>query len=148
MAEGATLVTTPGNKDYFEKLAGAKYTVVPDRLSKQPRPAAIETFDTKRVITDGEQIVELINLGRSPHVQENVVAYLPKEKILFQGDLFYFSGTNQFPATDPSRDNVMKFFGEWLVRNKMEPERIYGFHDRGFATMTQVRQILRLKRPK
>lgn len=146
MAEGATILTTPGNKEYFEKLAGAKYTVVPDRLSKQPRPVTIETFNTTRVITDGEQTVELINLGQSPHVQENVVAYLPEERILFQGDLFYFSGTNQFPAKDPSRDKVMKFFGEWLVKNKMHPERIYGFHDRGFATMTQVREILSLSR--
>ena len=148
MSEGATILTTPGNRDYFERLAAAKYTAVPDRLSKQPRPLTIEIFDTKRVITDGEQTVELINLGPSPHVQENVIAYLPKEKILFQGDLFYFSGTNQFPARDPSRDRVMKFFGEWLIKNKMQPERIYGFHDRGFATMTQVVEFLRFRRPK
>ena len=37
LAEGATLLTTPGNKDYFETLAAAKYTVVPDKLSRQPR---------------------------------------------------------------------------------------------------------------
>ena len=145
-AEGATLVTTPGNKNYFEKLAAAKYNVIPDRLSRQPRPPVIETFDAKRVVTDGERIVELINVGESPHATENVVVYLPQEKILFQGDLFYYSGMAPFPAKDPSRDRVMKFFGEWLIRNKLEPTRIYGFHDRGFATMNQVRQILNLKR--
>lgn len=75
---------TEVNRDYFEKLAAAKYPVVPDRLSKQPRPVAIETFDTKRVITDGEQTVELISTGRSPHVQENVVAYLRKRKSFFR----------------------------------------------------------------
>jgi len=146
LAEGASLLTTPGNKDYFEKLAAAKYTVMPDRFSGQPRPVVIETFDRKRVITDGERTVELFNFGKSPHAEENVVVYLPQEKILFQGDLFYFSGLTPFPAKDPSRDKVMKFFGDWLLKNKLQPARIYGFHDRGFATMTQVRQILSLKR--
>lgn len=147
LAEGATLLTTPGNKAYFEKLAAAKYSIMPDRFSRQPRSAVLETFDRKRVVTDGERTVELINVGESPHATENVVVYLPQEKILFQGDLFYYSGMAPFPAKDPSRDRVMKFFGEWLIRNKLEPARIYGFHDRGFATMHQVRQILNLKRP-
>lgn len=147
LAEGATLLTTPGNKSYFEKLARANYSLIPDRYSRQSRPAVIETFEQKRVVTDGERSVELINTGASPHVKENVVVYLPKEKILFQGDLFYYSGMNAFPAKDPSRDRVMKFFAEWLIKNRLEPEQIYGFHDRGFATMKQVRQILNFKRP-
>jgi glyoxylase-like metal-dependent hydrolase (beta-lactamase superfamily II) len=146
MAEGATILTTPGNKAYFEKLAAAKYTVNPDRLSREPRPALIETLDQKRIITDGERSVELINVGPSPHAKENVVVYLPKEKILFQGDLFYYSGMNAFPARDPARDRTMKFFAAWLIKNKLEPVQIYGFHDRGFATMKQVRQILNFKR--
>ena len=53
---------------------------------------------------------------------------------------------NPFPARDPSRDRVMKFFGDWMLKNNVEPAQIYGFHDRGFATMKQVRQILNLKR--
>lgn len=146
LAEGATLLTTPGNKDYFEKLAAAKYTVVPDKLARQPRAPVIESFDRKRVITDGERTVELINAGESPHVKENVVVYLPAEKILFQGDLFYYSGLAPFPARDPSRDRVMKFFAGWLIKNNLEPAQIYGFHDRGFATMKQVRQILNFRR--
>lgn len=146
LAEGATLLTTPGNKDYFEKLAAAKYSIIPDRFSREPKRATIETFKEKRIITDGERTVEIINVGQSPHATENVVVYLPLEKILFQGDLFYYSGMSSFPAKDPSRDRVMKFFSEWLIKNKLEPAQIYGFHDRGFATMTQVRHILNFKR--
>ena len=146
LAEGATILTTPGNKAYFEQLATAKYTINPDRFSRQPRPASIETFYQKRVITDGERSVELISVGPSPHAKENVVVYLPNEKILFQGDLFYYSGLNAFPARDPSRDRVMKFFAAWLIKSKLEPAQIYGFHDRGFATMKEVRQILNFKR--
>ena len=146
LAEGATLITTPGNKDYFEKLSAAKYTVVPDKLSRQTSLTRIETFDRKRVITDGERSVELINIGESPHAKENVIVYLPQEKILFQGDLFYYSGMAAFPAKDPSRDRVMKFFGDCFLKNNVEPAQIYGFHDRGFATMKQVRQIVNLNR--
>lgn len=147
LAEGAAVLTTPGNKTYFEKLAAAKYTLIPDRLARVSQPLVIETFDRRRVITDGERTVELINVGRNPHTEENVVVYLPREKILFQGDLFYFNLLGEFPAKDPSRDRVMKFFGGWLLKHKLAVERIYGFHDRGFATMTEVRRILSHKRP-
>jgi glyoxylase-like metal-dependent hydrolase (beta-lactamase superfamily II) len=146
MAEGSTIVTTPGNREYFEKLVSARYSVVPDAFAQKPGPLRLETVDGKRVISDGDRVVELFNLRKSPHADENLVVYLPKEKILFQGDLFYFAGFDQFPAQDPSRDRVMKFLGGWLMKNGLRPERIYGFHDRGFATMTQVRQVLRLKR--
>lgn len=147
MAEGTTIITTSLSKRYFETLAASSISLMPDRLAVEPRPPSIETLKTKRTITDGNQTVELFNVGPSPHSQENVIVYLPRERVLFQGDLFYFDGLDRFPARDPSRDRVMKFFGGWLLKNGLNPARIYGFHDRGFATMKkQVRQILKLKR--
>jgi len=39
----------------------------------------------------------------------------------------------------------MSFFARWLVKSGLAPERIYGAHDRGFATMAHVRQLLDLE---
>jgi hypothetical protein len=47
-----------------------------------------------------------------------------------------------FPARDPSRHRIMRFFGE--IKNNSDA-RIYGFHDRGFAATKQVRLILAFK---
>ena len=36
---------------------------------------------------DDKHVVELYDIGPNPHANEILVAYLPKEKILFQADL-------------------------------------------------------------
>jgi len=95
IAEGATIVTTPGNKGFVERLAAVKRTISPDVLSLNPKSPVIETFDRKRVFTDGEHTVELYNIGPTPHVNELTIAYLPKERILFQADLFFAPATGE-----------------------------------------------------
>jgi len=139
MAESARILTTSGNKHLFAQMAAAKCAAIPDRWSQSPRQASIETFDQRRVITDGERIVELIDVGPNPHSEENVVVYLPKEKILFQGDLFYFDVGDTFPRKD--RATIMPFFAKWIRQQALAPERIYSVHGRGFATMQHVEQI-------
>ncbi len=140
IAEGATLLTTPGNRAFFERMAAATHALVPDRLAREPRPLKLETFGARRVVTDGERTVELINTGANPHTAEGVVVHLPRERVVYQGDLFYFDGEATFPPR--SRATVMPFFARWLVENKLAPERIYGAHDRSFATMEHVRRVL------
>jgi glyoxylase-like metal-dependent hydrolase (beta-lactamase superfamily II) len=140
IAEGATVLTTAGNVKFFERMAAARHALVPDRLAREPRPLRVEAFKDKRVITDGERTVELIDVGPNPHTSEMVVVHLPREKIIFQGDLFYFDGEATFPPRN--RRTVMPFFARWLTRRGLAPERIYGYHDRGFATMEHVRRVL------
>jgi glyoxylase-like metal-dependent hydrolase (beta-lactamase superfamily II) len=130
--EKSTVLTTPGNKAFYERF-------VPD--------LKIETFDKKRVFTDGERTVELLNVGPNPHTEENIVVYLPQEQYLFQGDLFYFGSEATFPARD--RMTVMPFFANWLKKNNLSPARIYGFHSVLFGTMEHIEKVLELnsKRP-
>ncbi len=86
LAEGAILVTTAGNRKLFYELGTANHN---DVLGKTPHKPSIEVIEgTKRVFKGGDQVVELINIGPYAHADEMVVAYLPKQKILFQGDLF------------------------------------------------------------
>jgi glyoxylase-like metal-dependent hydrolase (beta-lactamase superfamily II) len=138
MAEGATILTTPGNKRFFERMAAASYKLVPDRFSRARGKARIETFAKKRIITDGVRAVELINIGANPHTQESLVVYIPAEKILFQGDLFYFDLGAPFPPKN--RRAIMSFFAGWLRDNRLAPERIYNVHGHGFATMDHVKR--------
>lgn len=98
LAEGATVVTTPGNKDLIEAVAAAPHTINPDALSRSGRKPLIETFTTKRIISDGDRTVELYNVGLSPHADEIVVVYLPREKILFVSDLCMTRITGKMPA--------------------------------------------------
>ena len=40
-------------------------------------------------------------VGPNPHTQENLIVYIPREKILFQGDLSYFDFGAPFPPKNP-----------------------------------------------
>lgn len=102
----------------------------------------LETFDKRRVIADSERTVELLDVGANPHTEENIVAYLPREKYIYQGDLFYFNGDATFPLKD--RLTVMPFFANWLKKNKLSPTRISGFHSLTFATMEHINNILEM----
>lgn len=88
IAAGATIVVPPGNKNFVEQIAKSKFTLKPDALASNPRQPVIETFDKKRAFTDGKRLVELHNIGRTSHVDDMTMFYFPKEKILFQGDMF------------------------------------------------------------
>jgi glyoxylase-like metal-dependent hydrolase (beta-lactamase superfamily II) len=88
IAEGAIVVVPPANKTFVEQIAKSKFTLKPDKLALNPRLPVVETFDKKRIFTDGKRTVELYNIGRTSHVNDMVMFYFPKEKILFQGDMF------------------------------------------------------------
>ena len=143
MAEGATVLTTPTLKAWFERFGRAENEVWPDRLARNRTRLsgiAIETIAKRRVFSDGARTVELINAGANPHTEEALVVWLPAERIMFQGDLFYYDGEPGFP--EPDRLITMAAFGRWLEQSGLRPDRIYGTHDRGVATMEHVRRAM------
>jgi glyoxylase-like metal-dependent hydrolase (beta-lactamase superfamily II) len=136
MGEGATVVTTPGNKAYFEKVAQAVRTIAPDSLSLKPRPPVIETVQNmKKVFTDGQHTVELYDIGPGPHTKEMLVVYLPKEKILFEGDMLGLpSGSTLIPAANETTVH----FAERIKALGLDVEKIASVHGRT-ATMAELR---------
>ena len=103
IAEGATVVTTQGNREVVETMAAAPQL---DRLAKSPRkPEFLFLQRGKRVLTDGTRTLELIDIGPNPHAREMVVAYLPKERVVFQGDLFFLPA-NDAPTGPPQATTV------------------------------------------
>lgn len=86
VAEGTTIVTTPTAKSVIERAVKAPHMMRPDALSRNPKAAVIETMDGKRVFDDGLHKVEFYSFA-SPHAGEMIIAYLPKEKLLFEADM-------------------------------------------------------------
>ncbi|HEU4617100.1 MAG TPA: hypothetical protein VFV10_03630, partial [Gammaproteobacteria bacterium] len=56
--------------------------------------------EEKKVYTDGTRTVEMYHIYPAPHSNGLLVAYIPKEKVLFQGD---FSVNPGQPANDHVR---------------------------------------------
>ncbi|MGH7597057.1 MAG: hypothetical protein ACREOI_11940 [bacterium] len=92
---GATLITTPAHVEFYKKLAKIKQTIRPDPFASSQNEPVIESFTDKKVITDGGQTVELHNVGPNAHSEELVIAYLPKQKILWQADIFFIPYTGK-----------------------------------------------------
>ncbi len=140
IAEGAILVTTPGNKAFFEKMAKARFTIEPDILTRRPRPAVIEIVTGgKRVFTGGGHSVELYDIGTNPHTDEMLVAWLPKEQILFEGDLL------NRPADGHARagNETTVAFLKWLEKSGLPVKTIVPVHG-PVATMEDLRQAVAL----
>jgi glyoxylase-like metal-dependent hydrolase (beta-lactamase superfamily II) len=124
IAEGATVVVPPGNKNFVEQIAKSKFAVKPDTLSLKPRPPLIETFEKKRVFTDGARTIELYSIGPTSHVDEMVIFYFPKEKILFQGDMFSQLDQGGIPPIiEINRELVKK-----VAALKLDVETLVGVH--------------------
>ena len=115
LSQGTTIVTHESNKQYYLDIMfyPAPRTLDPDRLAiYEPmymisrRPAPIETVggDTRGtapyVVTDGVRMLEIFHvqdmayelgdpsLRQGNHSQDMLMAYLPKEKILYNADLY------------------------------------------------------------
>jgi glyoxylase-like metal-dependent hydrolase (beta-lactamase superfamily II) len=140
MAIGATLVTTPGNRGYFERMARAHSTLRPDSLSAAPRPPRIELVDGKRrVFTDGTRTVELIDIGPIPHAGEMLVAWVPESGILFQGDLF-----NLPAGVAPPRGTTTvntRALADWIRARGLDVKVLAGVH-MAPGTVAQMHEAL------
>lgn len=123
MVAGVTLVTTPGNVKFFGRLRQRQGTISNDAVV--PNQAAIEIVENqKRVFTDGLHTLELIDIGRGPHAQEMLIAYLPKERIVFQGDLW-----NRSPDGFARPANLASaHFARRLKELNLSVERVEGVH--------------------
>jgi glyoxylase-like metal-dependent hydrolase (beta-lactamase superfamily II) len=139
IAEGAAIVTTPGNRAYFEGMARGVYTLNPDALSQNPRPLALELVSGKRrVFSDGTREVQVIDIGPSPHAEEMLVVYLPREKVLVQGDLL------NLPVGRLRAGNLTTaHFAQWLERSGLAVETIVPVHG-PVHTPVELRQAVEM----
>jgi len=86
VAEGATIITQKNNEEFLEKALNTPRTLLNDTLAKNPKKAKIEAVSEKKVYSDGTRTVELYHIFPAPHSNGLLIAYIPKEKVLFQGD--------------------------------------------------------------
>ena len=127
VAEGATVVTHEVNKPYYEKLFALPHTLAPDRLQQEKRAPTFETMTEKKVLTDGNRIIELHHLRGSGHNEGLIVAYFPKEKILVEADAF--NPPPQPPtAAPPSISPYTANLAEHIDRLKLDVQRIIPIH--------------------
>jgi glyoxylase-like metal-dependent hydrolase (beta-lactamase superfamily II) len=127
VAEGITVITHESNKAFFEK-AWARPRTLEDTAPTSNKPV-IETVGDKRVLSDRSRTVELYHLPGHGHHTGQLIAYLPKERILMYGD-----GYNPPPGEEIKTPERGPEFAAQLVQRvqelKLNPERIAPVHGR------------------
>jgi len=88
VAEGAIVVTQEINKSYYQKIWANPHTIAPDKLSENPKKPKFETVAEKKVMTDGNHVIELYHQQDFGHNDGMLLVYLPKEKVLLEADGF------------------------------------------------------------
>ena len=81
---------------FFERALNTPRTLLNDTLAKNPKKVKVETIGEKKVYSDGTRTVEFYHIYPTPHSNGLTVAFIPKEKILFQGD-YTLPGPGQQP---------------------------------------------------
>lgn len=125
VAEGATIVTTASTKSELEKAMTIESSLLP-HLSGKNKMTIEVVENKKRVFQDDKHLVEFYDIGPNPHANQILVAYLPKEKILFQADMLNPAAN----GTIPIAQDVTVSFSEKLQQLGLDVEKIYGVHGR------------------
>jgi glyoxylase-like metal-dependent hydrolase (beta-lactamase superfamily II) len=87
VAEGATVVTTPGNEGFVRQAAQWPFRLRPDRLAKAPRPVRVSTFRKRFELADSTNRLVAVDIGaRSDHTDEYVIFWFPNQRLLFQSE--------------------------------------------------------------
>ena len=126
--EGATIITHEINRVYFERALAAPATVRPDHLAKSGRKGAVEGVRDKRVLTDGTRTVEIHHIAGNAHDDGLLMAYLPKEKLLVEVDVFTPPPANAPPPARPLNFTVN--LAENLKRLGLTPDLLLPLHGR------------------
>ncbi len=123
VAVGATIVTTEHAGGVVRPLAEGSRILRPDALSRSPRPPRVEVVTDRRVFDDGENPVQVYQIGPNPHADQMLIAYLPAQKLVFLADLVDLSDGRVAPGGADTRA-----FAEAVARLGLDIEQIVAVH--------------------
>lgn len=114
---GATILTTPGNVDFFTRMAKS-----PRLMSGWP-PAASSA--RVRALAPAERIgpVQFLDVGSS-HAAEHLIFYFPEEQILFQSDM---GRVNEDGSVEPARAQACALLA-YIEQRGLPVRQIVGGH--------------------
>ena len=138
VAAGVTIITQKNNEPFLLKALNTPRTLLTDVLAKSPKKAKIETVLEKKVYSDGTRTVEMYHVFPAPHSNGLIIAYMPKEKVLFQGDFSVNPG-------EAANDHV-KAIVSFLEKTKIDYDRYINVHaSAAVQTKADVTKAMEMK---
>ena len=88
IAEGLTVITHAGNREWVENMARRPHTLQQDLLAKNVSRLNVTTVDGELEIKDAMNAVVLYHVAGNPHSDTMLMAYLPGSRLLVEVDAF------------------------------------------------------------
>jgi glyoxylase-like metal-dependent hydrolase (beta-lactamase superfamily II) len=128
VAKGATLVAHESIQPFIKEIIERPHTLRPDSLAKMPAPppVSLQSVSDLTRLSDGERTVEVRAIAND-HATGMLIAYLPREKIVFVSDLYSPPGPVPNPSVIFERTRATAFY-DALMKAGLAVETIVGGH--------------------
>jgi len=107
IAEGLTVITQAGNKEWVDNMARRPHTIQQDFLAKNVSRLNVETVDAEREFKDQTMTVMLYHVAGNPHSDTMLMAYIPRDRVLVEVDAFS-PGSQVHPYAANLLENIQK----------------------------------------
>jgi glyoxylase-like metal-dependent hydrolase (beta-lactamase superfamily II) len=151
LADSIKVLCAPGNADYVREIAARRFTRHPDRLELMQRRSKggwipqLELLGTP-VWTHADSANELrvIDIGtRSNHTDSYLVFVLPRDGIVFEGDLGFFTRGGKRVASRRARGLVLALDAAGVKCERV----VQGWPVKGNASEIKMRELRELVAP-
>jgi glyoxylase-like metal-dependent hydrolase (beta-lactamase superfamily II) len=88
VAENLTVMTHRGNAGILREIAARRSTSPADPLGRNPRPLKLQLMDERLTLKDDVMEVQLVRVVGNTHMTDAIAAYVPRERMLVQADMF------------------------------------------------------------
>jgi glyoxylase-like metal-dependent hydrolase (beta-lactamase superfamily II) len=127
VAEGITIIADDNNKYFLLPALGSPRTLVGDALARSKKKPIVEGVEKKLVLRDNTRTLELHHVEKLEHSDGMLIAYLPKEKILFTADFpLPAPGQPIDPSTTTLIENIERLgldFERYVTVHAPSPDR-------------------------
>ncbi len=86
VARGLTIIAHRRTRALFEEWVSRPAVLFPDELARNPRPLEFQPVDEHLVLEDSTQRLDVYHAVGDFHMSDALIAYLPTERILREGD--------------------------------------------------------------
>lgn len=135
VAMDTKIVTVNANRSFFEKIASSTFSLAPDSLNGSSKKPDFMFVEKKKVFADETQNLEIHNI-KTGHSENIYLAYFPKQKILFQADLYNWTAA-------PTVHTVTLF--DAIEKLGLEVETLVGAHGGIFSFEQVKKEVAELK---
>ena len=133
IAEGMTVITQAGNREWVQAMATRAHTLQPDTQAKTKKAAAVEAVDSEKEIQDATMGLTLYHVAGNPHSDTMLMAYFPRDRILVEVDAF-----SPGSAVNPYAANLL----ENIRKRKLRVDRIVPLHGT-IGSMADLEKVAR-----